>query len=210
MHLFVTGTGTGVGKTRVTSLWVRQRRRRGEAAVGLKPISAGDRDDAKILREAAGKALSLDAVNPCALATPLSPWIAARKEKRTIDWEAIRDSIAEARARFPHVAVEGVGGWRVPLADGKTVGDWAAELGLPVLVVSSAGLGTLNHTLLTVEAIRRDGLPVLGIVLNQHGLPARDLARQTNRDALAEWTGLPVLELKDEGKLPEEEWLFGK
>ncbi|SDU09645.1 dethiobiotin synthase [Verrucomicrobium sp. GAS474] len=209
MHLFVTGTGTGVGKTRVTALWVRTQRRRGAEAVGLKPIAAGDRDDALLLREAGGNLLSLDEINPCHLAAPLAPQVAARQEGRTIDFAAVNGAVAAARARFSHVAVEGVGGWRVPLAAGKTVGDWARELGLPVLVVASAGLGTLNHTLLTIEAIRREGLPLLGIVLNRHGLAPGDRAAATNREALEEWTGLPIVELKEGGELPEAAWLFG-
>jgi len=209
MHLFVTGTGTGVGKTHATALWVRQRRERGEEAVGLKPIAAGDREDARILLDASDGALDLDAVNPCALAAPLAPWIAAREEGRHLDFNQLAAAVDAARARFPHVAVEGVGGWRVPLADGITVGDWAKGLGLPVLVVASAGLGTLNHALLTVEAIRADGLAVLGVVLNHHGLPRHDRAAETNAAALREWTGLPVAELKEGGALPEADWLFG-
>ena len=207
MHLFVTGTDTGVGKTRVTCQWVRRWRARGVQAVGLKPISTGDRDDALQLHEAAEAELTLDEVNPCVLPLPLAPWVAARQTgigvDSLIDFDRVAASVAEARRRFSHVAVEGIGGWLTPLAKGRTVREWAVELGLPVLVVAHAGLGTLNHVLLTVESIEKAGLPLLGIVLNHHREgDTPSLAAETNREALAAWTGVPVLEVPLGGELP--------
>ncbi|MDE1171101.1 MAG: dethiobiotin synthase [Verrucomicrobium sp.] len=214
MQLFVTGTGTGVGKTRFTTQWVRHWRARGVSAVGLKPISAGDRDDAKELQAAAQDALSLDAINPCVFDLPLSPWVASLQPKETgrIDYDAIGASIAAARARFSHVAVEGVGGWLVPLEKKRTVADWAKELGLPVVIVGHGGLGTLNHVLLTIESVGKSGLDVAGVVLNHHLSPEGDLAARTNGAALREWTGLPVVEIAAHGALPDRgaPWLAGE
>jgi dethiobiotin synthetase len=211
MHFFVTGTGTGVGKTHVTARWVTRRRGTGAQAVGLKPISAGDRDDAKLLRAAGRNALTLDEVNPCPLFLPIAPWAASAVKGapgHEIDFAKLNAGIGAALARFPDVAVEGVGGWRVPLAEGITVGDWAKELGLPVLVVAPNALGVLSNAILTVDAIRAAGLPVLGIVLNPHAtVPSESQA--TNREALARWTGLPVVELTAKGDFPLRgaEWL---
>jgi dethiobiotin synthetase len=203
MHLFVTGTGTGVGKTRTACQWVRLWRTHGVMAAGIKPIGAGDRDDARLLREASGNVLSLDETNPCALSLPLAPWVAAEREGVTIDFVRIATAIEAARRRFTHLAVEGVGGWLVPLAPRVTVRDWARELGLPVLVVAHAGLGTLNHVLLTLESIDRAGLPVAGVVLN-HLSPQPDLAQETNGAALRAWLSpaMPVVEVPHDGELP--------
>lgn len=202
MHLFVTGTGTGVGKTRAACQWVRLWRARGANAAGIKPIGAGVRDDAEQLREASGNILSLDETNPCALSVPLAPWIAAEREGTAVDFERVAAGVEAARRRFSHLAVEGVGGWLVPLSPILTVREWAKELGLPVLVVAPGGLGTLNHVLLTLESIDRAGLPVAGVVLN-HFLPGPDLAQETNGEALREWLGpgVPVVEIACGGEL---------
>jgi len=214
VHLFVTGTGTNVGKTHVASRWVARLREKGLPAIGLKPISAGDRADAEQLRTAAREALSLDEINPVHLPSPMAPWAASAllgRPGHEIDFPRLNHKIKTLLNRFDHVAVEGVGGWRVPLAEGITVAEWAGDLGLPVLIVAPAGLGAINQVLLTLESIERTGLPVLGVVLNPHGeAPSEALA--TNRAALARWTGKPVIELTADGDFPASgaEWLVGE
>ncbi len=213
VHLFFTGTGTNVGKTHAACRWVARLREQGTPAIGLKPISAGDRDDAEKLRAAARDALSLDEINPVHLPSPMAPWAASAilgKAGHEIDFAKLNGSIRTSLARFSHVAVEGVGGWRVPLAEGITVGEWAEELGLPVVIVAPAGLGAINQVLLTLESVERSGLSILGVILNPHGAPPSE-ALATNRAALARWTGKPVIELTAEGDFPTNgaEWLFG-
>ena len=213
MHFFLTGTGTDVGKTHVACRWVARLREKGTPAVGLKPIGAGDRSDAEQLRAAAQGALTLDEINPVHLPSPMAPWAASAilgKPGHEIDFPRLNGKIEALLNRFDHVAVEGVGGWRVPLAEGVTVAEWAGDLGLPVVIVAPAGLGAINHVLLTLESIERAGLPVLGVVLNPHGAaPSEALA--TNRAALAQWTGMPVIELTPDGDFPASgaEWLVG-
>jgi dethiobiotin synthetase len=195
-HFFITGTDTGVGKTYFTAWLVRRWREAGCKAVGLKPIAAGDRDDARALRKASGEILTLDEINPVFLREPAAPLIAAREEGRTSDFVAINTGVRRLVDRFSHVAVEGVGGWRVPLAPGYEVRDWVHDLNLPVVVVARAGLGTLNHTLLTVESIRAAGASCAGIVLN-HGpeaTPSTALVRRTNGQLLQDFLGLPLFE----------------
>ncbi len=155
MHVFVTGTDTGVGKTYFTCWLVRAWRRTGHDTAALKPIATGDREDALCLREAIGSRLSLDEINPVHFREPVAPLVAAQAEGRSIDFPMLNKGIREVRDRFSHVAVEGVGGWRVPLGEKYEVRDWARDLGLPVVVVARGSLGTLNHTLLTVEHRRR-------------------------------------------------------
>ena len=107
----------------------------------------------------------------------------------------LRERIQKLSTHYPGpFLVEGVGGWRVPLDRSIGVREWAEELALPVLLVARATLGTLNHTLLTVDSIRQTKLPLLGIVLNLHQAPD-DLATRTNPALLEELTGLPLLQL---------------
>jgi len=212
-HLFITGTDTEVGKTWFTCWLVRQWRARGHDAVALKPIAAGGREDAELLQAAVDGALTLDTINPVHLREPAAPLVAARAENRTLDFAALNAAVLRVAAQHSHVAVEGVGGWRVPLGPGYEVRHWARDLGLPVVVVARAGLGTLNHTLLTCESIRALGLPCAGVVLNP-GAAAADstLARRTNAAVLEDFLGLPVFEIdraaEAAGKVPV--WLGGE
>src|SRR5271155_3914070 len=218
---FITGTDTGVGKTFFTCWLVRAWQARGHTAAALKPISTGDREDALCLREIIGSRLTLDEINPVHFREPAAPLLAARAENRSVDFTALNRKIEVMRARFSHLAVEGVGGWRVPLAPGYDVRDWARDLGFPVVVVARGSLGTLNHTLLTVDSIRAAGLACAGVVVNagpeKDSAPDRvspdlDLARSRNVALLRDLLGLPVLEfdrhVQASGHVPV--WLGGE
>jgi dethiobiotin synthetase len=165
--------------------------------------------------------LQLDEVNPVHFREASAPIFAARAENRTIDFVALNHKIKAIAAHFPHLAVEGVGGWRVPLAPQYDVRDWARDLGFPVVVVARGTLGTLNHTLLTVDSIREAGLTCAGVVVNpgppekspsNRASPDLDLARSRNVALLRDLLGLPVLELDGRvqaaGHIPL--WLGGK
>jgi dethiobiotin synthetase len=216
MRLFITGTDTGVGKTHFTAWLVRAWRRAGHDAVALKPIATGDRADAAALQHAMDTRLALDEINPVHFSEPAAPLVAAQAENRTIDFPQLNAAISETSARFSHVAVEGVGGWRVPLAPGYEVRDWARELALPVVVVARGTLGTVNHTLLTVESIRAAGVACAGLVVNagppELASPDLDFVLRRNAALLRDLLGLPVLELdrraEAAGHLPA--WLGGE
>jgi dethiobiotin synthetase len=214
-RFFITGTDTGVGKTWFTCWLVRTWQARGHESVALKPISTGDRQDALLLRAASGNVLPLDEINPVHFQQPAAPLLAARAENRSIDFAALNRGIQSVAARFPHLAVEGVGGWRVPLAPGYEIRDWARDLGFPVVVVARGTIGTLNHTLLTVESISSAGLICAGVVVNAGAGPASpdlDLARRQNVGLLRDLLRLPVFELdrrvQAAGHLPV--WLGGE
>jgi dethiobiotin synthetase len=218
---FITGTDTGVGKTTFTCWLVRAWQTQGRTAAALKPISTGNREDAHLLRKASGDALPLDEINPLHFREPAAPLLAARAENRSIDFTALNQGIKVMQARFPHLAVEGVGGWRVPLAPGYEVRDWARDLGFPVVVVARGTLGTLNHTLLTVESIALAGLTCAGVVVNagpekisspNQVSPDLDLARGQNIALLRDLVRLPLFEfdrrVQASGHVPL--WLGGK
>lgn len=170
--LFITGTDTGCGKTRVTALLARRLAGAGLRVACFKPIASGcerveDRlvnDDARILMRAMNVELDYETVNRYALEAAIAPHIAAEKAGIGFDLDAICSDIAAVDADLR--LVEGVGGWRVPLDGGRFLGDLPARLGCPVLLVVGMRLGCLNHALLTAEAVRRDGFELLGWIAN--------------------------------------------
>jgi dethiobiotin synthetase len=197
--LFVTATDTGVGKTEVACALVAEARARGLDAVGMKPAQSGlvpgEPSDADRLREASGAAEPLEAICPYAFAAPLAPAVAARVEGRQISLPRVLEAARALAARHAAVVVEGAGGLLVPLTERETFADLAVALALPVLVVARAGLGTVNHTALTVEALRRRGLTVAAIVLNRSA-PGDDPSVPHNAAEIARATGIaPVATL---------------
>jgi len=192
VNFFVTGTDTEVGKTFVTALLTRALRSAGLDTVALKPVCCGPRDDVDALCAAMDGELAPDAVNPLWFEAPAAPLVAARREHREVDLAALTAWFQSHRSRRRSLLVEGAGGWLVPLGTSTTVADLAAALGLPVLVVVANRLGCINHTLLTVESIRRRGLECGGLVLNTID-DDQSVAVRTNREILQEFCNVPVL-----------------
>jgi dethiobiotin synthetase len=196
--LFVVGTDTGVGKTRVASAIARSLMREGRRVGVLKPLATGvpgggdGGEDAARLIAAAGGSIAPERVVPMALAAPLAPVVAARREGMRLEPAAVERAVEAAIAwwadRADVMVVEGIGGLLTPIAEGTTLADLAIRLDYPLVVVARRGLGTLNHTLLTVEAALRRGLRIAGLVLNSPS-PAVDegaaLAEATSADELA-------------------------
>jgi dethiobiotin synthetase len=192
VNYFLTGTDTGVGKTFVAVLLIRGLRQAGCDTVGLKPICCGERSDAEALQAAADGELSLDDVNPVWFRYPAAPYTASIVEGRVPDLDQIRERFARVRGERRSVIVEGVGGWLVPILQKYSVADLAAEMGLPVVVVAANRLGAINHTLLTVEAIRARGLTCAGVILNNIAGES-DGATTTNRAVLEHLLEVPIL-----------------
>jgi len=190
---FITGTDTGVGKTYVVSRLIRALRKDGIDAVGMKPICCGDRDDAELIYRASEGVVPLNDINPVWLRTPAAPYTAAMIEGRTIDLALIRESFERLQSSHQRVIVEGVGGWRVPIARDYFVSDLARDFALPVVVVVSNRLGAINHTLLTVESIRAAGLECAGIILNRSDAESADVANTTNRGIIEDLAKVSIL-----------------
>jgi dethiobiotin synthetase len=186
--LFVTGTDTGVGKTLVTAAVALALRARGVGAGVVKPVQTGE-GDAPTLKALVGLEQELDEIAPFSYRAPLAPLVAARLEGRPPGLAEVVDRVRGLSARHELTIVEGVGGLLVPVGDGWTVADLAADLGLPVLVVARAGLGTVNHTLLTLAEARRRGLEIAGVVLNGR----RDESSETNPGLIESFGDVPVL-----------------
>lgn len=196
MNWFLTGTDTGVGKTRVACLLIEALRRAGRNAVGFKPVCCGERDDVRALWEASGKPhnLSLNAINPLWLRPPAAPLTAAAIEDRPIQPADLLSAYSNLKSRYHSVLVEGVGGWRVPILTNYDTADLAADLGLPVAIVVHNKLGAINHTLLTIESIQRKGLTIVGLILNNFSpRPEDEIATRTNPAVLEQITQVPIL-----------------
>ncbi|WP_225334220.1 dethiobiotin synthase [Halomicrobium urmianum] len=193
MSVCVVGTDTGVGKTVVAAGLTGWLRRDGHDAVAVKPCQTGypPDDDAGEVQRIAGSedaAVCLRRLEPA-----LAPAVAAREIGADLSYEGIREGCRERIEANERTVVEGIGGLRVPLADGRDVIDLAADLGLPALVVARSGLGTLNHTALTVAALRRRSVPVLGVVLSEY--EGATTAERTNPEVIERENDLPVATL---------------
>lgn len=172
MNYFVAGTDTGVGKTAVTCGLLAALQARGRRVAGMKPVAAGTdtlghHEDVEALRRwSSVPGLPAEALNPYLFAAPTSPHIAARHAGCSIEWAPLAAAYARLTEAVEMVLVEGAGGWRVPLSDDLLLSDLPRRLNLPVILVAGIRLGAINHTLLTVDAIRHDGCELRGWIAN--------------------------------------------
>ena len=189
--IFVTGTDTEIGKTAITAGLAAVLKRRGINAGVMKPISAGSRADAELLKRAARSNESLDTINPIYLRDPLSPNIAARREKKILDLAPVFDAFNRLSKIHDYLLVEGVGGLLVPIADDVLVADLVARFDLPLLIVARAALGTINHTLLTIEAARARDLQVNSVIYNTLSPEGPDVSAQMSPGVVTRISGVP-------------------
>lgn len=204
--IFVTGTDTGVGKT-VLSVALASALRTAGLDVGvMKPVECGaptdgfaDRD---LLAMAAGTVDRDDPEDICPyrLEQPLAPSVAAVVENVELDIGLLQSAFSRLKAHHDVLIVEGAGGLLVPLRDDYLIADLISDFGhlegeepLPVIVVARPGLGTINHTLLTLEVARARGLRVVGVVVNDYREESAGLAERTNPDVIARTGDVPVL-----------------
>lgn len=220
--LFVTGTDTEVGKTVVAGAICAALAASGERVAAFKPAVTGIDDpsvspwpsDHELLAAAAGGGQAPEEVAPYRFGPPLSPHYAAELVGARVDPQRLREAARAASDGTDALVCEGVGGLLVPLADDYSVRDLAADLALPVVVVARTGLGTINHTLLTVEAARAAGLTVAGVVMTPWSDP--EPIERSNRATVERLTDVPVAGLPPTtpsalaeagAKLPLDDWL---
>jgi dethiobiotin synthetase len=188
--LFVTGTDTGVGKTVVAGAVCAALAARGERVAAFKPVVTGlDEDvdewprDHELLAAAAGGERPVSEVTPLTFGPPVSPHHAAELAGTTIEPLELAGKAREAAEGADVIVCEGVGGLLVPLTSGYFVRDFALELDVPLIVAARPGLGTINHTLLTLEAARTAGLEIAAVVLTPWPAPPSDMER-SNRETI--------------------------
>ncbi len=199
--IFVTGTSTEVGKTVVAAglAWALRKRK---VNVGvMKPFAAGSKrfsakfrsEDTATLAEAAGVRDSDEEMNPFFYSVPAAPLVAASLSGgRPVDMQQAMYALKMLTIKHDFVVVEGIGGFMVPLTESQTVGDFARLAGFPVVIVTNPKLGTMNHTILTVNACRQYGLDVKGIVVNM--MPKKPTAvERAAPETIAKFTKIPVV-----------------
>lgn len=208
--VFVTGTGTEVGKTVVAAVLARTLAAAGKRVAVFKPAVTGLEEEGEtdhaLLRRASGSSQSDEEIAPYRYRPPASPHLAATLVGEEIDPERLRQAAAAAAEGADAIVCEGVGGLLVPLSPAYLVRDLAADLGYPLVVVASPGLGTINHTLLTLESARAAGLEVAAVVLNPWPEEPTEIQRD-NRKTIARLgqvrgETLPHLDLSDPSNWP--------
>jgi len=198
--LFFTGTDTGVGKTVVTAAVARLLRHQGQPVRVCKPVATGGRlvegachcEDTEQLAAAVGHEQTLAEITPWAFMEAVAPSVAARLAGEALTLTDVADAVRANARPAASLLVEGVGGLLCPLTERATVADLIRELGLPVVVVARRSLGTLNHTLLTLEVARTRRLNVVGVVVNETASPT-GLADETNVEELRQRMEVPLL-----------------
>ncbi|MFQ5481285.1 MAG: dethiobiotin synthase [Nitrospinaceae bacterium] len=198
---FITGTDTGVGKTVVTALLLRWMQEHHRAAGVMKPVETGvdpechsaANSDALFLMEVSGLQDPPGDVSPYRFKAPASPYQSARLQGRQVSPSLLTAAFNRLAARHDLMLVEGIGGLLVPLTAEMTVAGLAREWDLPLILVTRYTLGTVNHTLLTLQAAREHGLPVTGLVFNQTAPGPLSAIERDQPRLLAELTGVRVL-----------------
>lgn len=220
--VFISGTDTGVGKTIVSAVIIRALISRGIKVGAMKPFETGckrsehrsqstevrNREsdlvpaDGMFLRDMAEMYDPLDLIAPVRFEQALAPMVASEVEKKTIELETVFDFYNELSKKYDFMLVEGIGGLLVPLSRPPLpnpacrtyyVTDLIRDLKLPVIIVTRPELGTINHTLLSVNYALKEGLEVLGVIINSPANPGNTIAERTNPEVLKKLCPVPVI-----------------
>jgi len=198
--IFITGTGTGVGKTLIATSLVAALKAQGIDVGVMKPLESGAPSfgsapiprDALYLKEIAGVRDDLNLINPYCFQAPLAPGVAAEKEGVEVDLQMIKGIYEELRGRHQFMVVEGAGGLLVPIAQEILLPELIKLLGLPLLLVARSSLGTINHILLSLFYCQHEGLEVKGLIMSK-STPDADPSEAGNAQVVARFSGVPVL-----------------
>jgi dethiobiotin synthetase len=208
---FIIGSDTGVGKTIISAALIKAIGSIGLKACGMKPIETGCKktevksqkskvknnvlipSDGTFLKNISNVNESIDLITPIRFESPLAPLPASEIDGREIDLNKIRDAYAELSKKYDVIITEGIGGLLVPIKNNYFVLDLAIEFNLPLIVASRPSIGTLNHTLLTVNYAIKEGLDVAGIIINYSQPPEGTLAEKTNPEVIKQISPVPLL-----------------
>jgi dethiobiotin synthetase len=194
--IFITGTDTGVGKTIVTAAIAWNLKQAGKKVAVMKPVQTGTivsgPTDIEFVQSLIGDDYTIDTSCPFMFPDPVAPLVASMLAGERINIKKIKESFSDLSEENDTVIVEGAGGLLVPILEDYFMSDLALDLNIPILIVARPNLGTLNHTLLTLESAKRKGLEVAGIVISNYpwdpGIP-----EQTNPELILSMTGVNIL-----------------
>jgi len=195
---FITGTGTGVGKTFVGAILLSIFLEDGFSVCPLKPVETGingeGKSDIERLLEVASCNLPIDELSPYRFSLPASPHLAAKEEFKKIPIEKLEDIARKYETKFDYTLIEGCGGLMVPFSEsGYFMADWIKSLKIPLILTASRELGTINHTLLSVELCKARKLPLVGIIFSDPTPPQNLLIAKDNVKIIEKFSGVPVI-----------------
>ncbi len=193
--IFVAGTDTAIGKTIVAGGLASALRLKGYRVGVMKPVSCGGREDAEFLMHCAGIREDLDLINPIFLRYPLSPNVAASMEGVKIDLRKITAAFNVLKKKYEVLVVEGCGGLLVPIQDNFFVIDLIPILKTKTVLVSRSGLGAINHSLLSIEALKNRHIKPAGIIFNRLQSGNLSLPEKTNPEVVSKISKVPALGL---------------
>jgi dethiobiotin synthetase len=199
--LFITGTDTGVGKTLIAGAIAKILTDKGLKVGVFKPIATGCKrnwdglisDDTEFLSYCANSDLSLSTITPVGYHTPAAPIVSAACDGSAIDFDRIAAAYKDICQNSDIVIVEGIGGVRVPLTEEFDLLDLAVEFALPAVIVARPNLGTINHTLMTIDCVRAAKLKIAGVVINGYKATESTTAEDTAPEVIAQCSGVDIL-----------------
>lgn len=191
--IFVTGTDTDVGKSYVAANIARALKRLGIDVGVCKPFSSGARDDARMLKMYSGVSETIEQISPAYFSLPLAPYSVHRLTGEKIDVHAATNAVGKICKKYQFSIIEGIGGALVPILRRFTWADFMARFDLPAIIVARPTLGTLNHTLLTIESLQRRRIRIYGVVINYCANFRVTDAERTNPSIITETTGIRVI-----------------
>jgi len=187
----VTATDTDVGKTFITAGLAKAAQMAGRNIGISKPISCGGIDDPLFYKDLLKISDNIDVINPIRFKKPLAPYSAKKSEKVKIDIPKIIKHVNSLKRWRDITFVEGIGGALVPIRKDYFVTDLIKDLNIPCIIIARAGLGTLNHTLMTIKVLRKAGVKIIGVILN--GYKGSDPSEKTNAQDIEDLSGIPVI-----------------
>jgi dethiobiotin synthetase len=199
--LFITATDTGVGKTLIAGALAKILSQKGKTIGVFKPVATGCRkttqglvsEDAEFLAHCTSSELGIDIINPVKFAKPAAPFACEKAENQKVDFVKIAVAYNQICQKSDFVIVEGIGGIRVPITEDIDVLSLAKAFNLPVIIIARPNLGTINHTLLTIDAVRRSGLSLAGVIINGYDENTKDFAEKTNPAIIKELGRVEIL-----------------
>lgn len=190
-HIFITGTDTGVGKSIFSVFLALYWHNQGKRVVISKPIQTGSEKDTDFLSVLTEKKIPI--FNTYSFNLPAAPAVAARYENKKIDKEKIIMDIKKLEQEFEHVIVEGIGGIAVPITESYLIADLIKDLNYPTIIVARPLLGTINHTVLTIEFAKQKKLDLLGFVISGYDEDTNDPVIKTAPDVIQETVSIKCL-----------------
>jgi dethiobiotin synthetase len=205
---FITSSGTGTGKTFVTTALCRELRAQGKKVTALKPVISGymeENSDTALILQSCGLAVNaktIDGISPWRFAAPLSPHMAAAREGKTIALEMLVAFCRKAATADTTLLVEGAGGVMAPLNNDHTMLDWMAALGWPVILVGGTYLGAISHMLTALKVLQNQPLQVTGIVISESEASTVGLAETAETMEIFVRGAIPVVKIARNGTIP--------